>query len=88
MKNTRSLKRTTRNRKSRILDVEELLAVVVVVQPVGAGKLGQVLDLVFQLGLFERKRVAGGLGLGQSKYLRTQPRFSGNVLDLSAHSSA
>jgi len=36
-----------------------LLAVVVVVKPVGAGKQGQVLDLVFQLDLFECKRVAG-----------------------------
>ena len=33
-----------------VLDVEQLLAVVVVVEPVGAGKKGQVLDLVLPRG--------------------------------------
>jgi hypothetical protein len=48
-----------------VFDVEQLLAVVVVVEPIGACEQRQVLDLVLQFDLFERKRVAGGLGLGQ-----------------------
>jgi hypothetical protein len=38
-----------------VLDVQQLLAVVVVVQPVGAGEQGQVLNLVLQLD-FSRAR--------------------------------
>ena len=53
--------------RNPVLDVQQLLAVVVVVQPVGAGEQGQVLDLVLQLDLFQRKRVAGSLGLGQTQ---------------------
>ena len=48
--------------RDAVFDVQQLLAVVVVVQPVGASEQGQVLDLVLQLDLFERKWVAGCLG--------------------------